>query len=175
MTYETQDICIGKIIGAHGVHGAVRVHVFSDDPESLFRYKKLKDAQGHLFTAKKMRMQKGSVVIVRFDGVSDRNMAEALRGLELFVGRDQMPSLTEDEFYINDLVGLKVQNLKGEWIGKVKAVENHGAGDFLSIEPFLKVCVPFTKAAIPEVYIRQGYLVLDESFLVMDQDPPSDV
>lgn len=168
MSIKRDEICIGKIIGAHGVHGGVRVHVFSDDPECLLRYKKLTDAQGRPYTAKKMRIQKGSVIIIRFDGVTDRNMAEALRGTELFVNRADMPKLTEDEFYINDLVNLKVRNLAGAEIGYVKAVENHGAGDFLTIDPFLKVCVPFTRKAIPEVNIREKYIVLDESYLVLD-------
>lgn len=168
MSKATQDICIGKIVGAHGVHGGVRVHVFSDDSETFLQYKKLKDSQGRVFTAKKMRIQKGSVVIAQFEGITDRNMAEALRGVELFIGREQMPSLDEDEFYVNDLVGLKVQNLDGKWIGTIKAVENHGAGDFLTIDTFSKVCVPFTKAAIPEVHIHEGYIVLDEHFLELE-------
>ncbi len=168
MMKSKNEVCIGKIVGAHGVHGAVRVHVFSDDPECLLRYKKLKDIHGNLYAVKKMRMLKGSLVVAKFDGISDRSQAEAFRGVELFVDRDQMPNLSEDEFYINDLVGLKVRNLKGEEVGFVKAVENHGAGDFLTIDPFLKVCVPFTLKAIPEVHIREGYIVLDEQYLILD-------
>jgi 16S rRNA processing protein RimM len=170
MIKNKENICIGKIVGAHGVHGSVRVHVFSDDPECLLRYKHIIDSLGRSFKVKKMRPQKGNVVIVKFDGFQDRNQAEAARGIELFIDRDQMPKLTEDEFYINDLVGLKVRSLKGEVIGFVKAVENHGAGDFLTIDPFLKVCVPFTHKVIPEIHVSQGYIVLDEQYLVLDEN-----
>lgn len=169
MALDKNSICIGKIVGAHGIHGGVRIHVYSDDPECLLRYKNMSDAKGVVFKAKKLRLQKGSVVIVRFDGISTRNQAEELRGVELFISRDQMPILSENEFYINDLIGLKVRNLNGEEIGYVKAVENHGAGDFLTIDPFLKVCVPFTKMAVPEVHIQQKYIVLDENFLQVDE------
>jgi 16S rRNA processing protein RimM len=168
-TADKDTVCIAKIVGAHGVHGSVRVYVFSDNPERLLEYKKVYDNKGHIYSVKKLRVQKGNTVIVKFDEFSDRNQAEAARGIELFINREQMPDLPEDEFYVTDLVGLKVRSLKGEEIGTVKSVENHGAGDILTIDPFLKVAVPFTHKAVPEVHIREGYIVLDESFLTLDE------
>lgn len=170
MTQESQNILIAKIVGPHGVHGSVRVLVYSDNPEGLQNYKPIRDKNDSVYTIKKLRLQKGEVVIVKFDEIRNRNEAEAARGIELYVSREQMPNLEEDEFYITDLVGLKVRSLSGEEIGVVKAVENHGAGDFLSIDTHPKISVPFTRAAVPEVHIKQGYIVMDESFLDLSEE-----
>ena len=170
MTKQDQDnILIAKIVGPHSLSGSVRVLVYSDNPEQLQRYKVLKASNGKAFTIKKARHLKGDMLVVKFEEISDRLEAEAARGIDLYVPRSQMPELEEDEFYINDLVGLKVRSLSGEEIGVVKNVENHGAGDFLTIDPFLTVAVPFTLAAVPEVHARDGYIVLDESFLTLSE------
>jgi 16S rRNA processing protein RimM len=170
ITDTKENVCIAKIVGAHGVHGSVRVYVISDNPECLLDYKRVKDTLGKTYTVKKLRIQKGNTVIVKFEELHDRNEAEAARGTELFIPRELMPDLEEDEFYITDLVGLKVRSLKGDEIGFVKAVENHGAGDLLIIDPYLKLAFPFTRSVIPEVHVRDGYIVLDEHFLTLDLD-----
>lgn len=161
-------ICIAKIVGPHGVHGSVRVLVFSDDPMGLANYKNLKDKNGKDFGIKKIRLLKGEVLVVKFDEIQDRTEAEAARGIELFVSREEMPDLDEDEFYINDLVALSVRSTKGDVLGVVKAVENHGAGYFLTLDTYPKISVPFTKEAVPELHIHEGYIVMNESFLSME-------
>ena len=82
----------------------------------------------------------------------------------LYVERDRLPSLPDDEFYHADLIGLTVVDTGGETLGRVKAVLNHGAGDLLEVsgkgmkQPVL---LPFTKLAVPTVDLSAGRLVAD--------------
>lgn len=165
MAISSKDICIGTITGAHGVHGAVRIRVYSDDAECLLNYKKLKDHEGRLFTVKKLRIHKGQIAIVKFNEVGNRTQAEELSQAELFINRSQMPDLELDEFYITDLIGLKVKSSKGVELGTIKSVENNGAGDFLTLAE-KPTTIPFTHEAVPEVYVKEGYVVIDEDALL---------
>jgi 16S rRNA processing protein RimM len=96
--------------------------------------------------------------------VKDRDAAQALHGTELYVARDVLPALAEEEtFYHADLIGLRVEDAGGRDLGRVKAVENHGAGDLLDIEgPDGKsLMLAFTKAAVPLVDLAAGRLVVE--------------
>ena len=86
---------------------------------------------------------------------------EALRGLELFVPRDALPPPDEDEFYFADLVGLRAVTAAGDELGRVKSVQNFGAGDLLEIAPETGPTwwLPFTREAVPEVRIADGLVV----------------
>ena len=102
-------------------------------------------------------------MLAALDGVADRNAAEALKGLRLYVGRDALPALAEDEFYHADLIGLAVEQVGGERLGTVKAVHDFGAGDVLEVtrEEGGSVFLPFTMAVVPVVDIAGGRLVAD--------------
>lgn len=168
-----EDVCIGKVIGAYGVQGAVRMRVYSDEAGHILKFKHFKDMTDNVFTLKTLRVLKGDTVILKFKEVTSRNQAEELKGQELYITRAQLSALEEDEFYYIDLIGLEARTSKGDIIGKVIAVENHGAGDFLTISSKPLTCVPFTKEAVPEVYIQEGYLVIDEGFLQGQNDDES--
>ena len=72
-----------------------------------------------------------------------------------------MPDAEEDEFYHTDLIGLTAVGLDGSDLGKVTAVEDHGAGPFLEIEAEVSFLVPFTKEVVPEILIGEGRVVID--------------
>ena len=72
--------------------------------------------------------------IVRFDGVADRNAAEALRNVKLYVERDRLPAAEDGEFYLADLIGLAAVTPQGEPLGEVIAVHNFGAGDIIELK-----------------------------------------
>jgi len=152
------------VIGAaHGIKGEVRVKSFTADPQALGDYGPLHALDGRAFEVLSIRPA-GSVVVVRFKGVNDRNAAEALNGTALFVERDALPEADDhNEFYHADLVDLAVRNPAGETIGKVTAVQNFGGGDILEIahngEP--GVLIPFTVAAVPQVDVKGGFVVVD--------------
>ncbi len=162
---DKHNICIGTVIGPHGVHGAVRVRVHSEDAGALKKYKALNDLDGNKYLIKKLRIVKGQSAVVKFDGLANRSQAEEIAGLELYIQHEQLPDLREDEFYVTDLVGLKVKTRSGQVIDEILTVENHGAGDFITLVSDTKNCIPFTNEAIPEVHLRDGYVVVEDGFV----------
>ena len=106
-------VLLGICGGAHGIRGEVRVRSFTAEPEEIGAYGPLRDANGRVFTVQSARQQK-NVVVVRFREVADRNAAERLNGVELFVPREALPEEGEDEFYLSDLVGLVARLTTGE-------------------------------------------------------------
>jgi 16S rRNA processing protein RimM len=155
-------IQVGRVAGAFGVRGEVRITSFTADPMALVDYKDLKREDGSPgLTLTSGRAVKGGV-IVRAKEVETREQAEALRGLKLYISRDRLPDPEEDEFYVTDLIGLKVETAEGEALGSVKAVQDFGAGDLLEIAPpegGATWYLPFTREAVPEVRIADGVVV----------------
>ena len=101
-------------------------------------------------------------MIALIDGVATREQAEALKGVRLYVARAALPELDEEEtYYQADLIGLSVETQSGEVLGKVLAVHNYGAGDFLEVRgpEGRALTLPFTKAAVPAVDIAGGRLI----------------
>lgn len=154
-------IFVAQVGAAHGVRGEVKVTTFTADPMALADYKTLLRQDGSPALAiASARPAKGGIV-ARLKGVADRNAAEALRGLKLYIPRDSLPEPEEDEFYLADLIGLFVETAEGEALGTVKAVQDFGAGDLLEIQPRAGATwwLPFTRQAVPEVRLAQGKLI----------------
>jgi 16S rRNA processing protein RimM len=154
---------VGVIVGAHGVRGAVRVKPFTAEPASVGAYGPVEDEAGtRRFELRVVGEGKG-VVIATMKGVEDRNAAEALRGLRLYVARAALPAPAADEFYHADLIGLEAVTPAGVPLGRVRAVHDFGAGDSLELDLATggTLLVPFTKAAVPEVDVAVGRLVVD--------------
>lgn len=147
-------ILVARVSGAFGVRGEVRIAAFTEDPLALRRYKVLQRQDGApALTIASARVAKGGI-IARCPEIADKEAADALRGLQLFVPREALPEPEEDEFYLADLVGVAAEAPDGTPLGRVKAVHNFGAGDILEIEPgggrpsFL---LAFTREAVPAV------------------------
>ena len=101
---------------------------------------------------------------VRLSGVRSKEDADALKGVQLFVPRDRLPQLPDDEFYHADLIGLSVHDTGGALLGTVRAVLNHGATDLLEIArpgSSQTALLPFTQAAVPTVDLTAGRIVAD--------------
>lgn len=154
---------LATIVAAHGIKGDVKIQTFTADPLGLSSYGVVFDKDGRSFEIAHIRQAKNTV-IVHFSGIDDRNQAEALKGTALYVNRQQLPEiLQEDEFYQTDLVGLKVRDENGKTIGTVNALFDFGAGDLLELLTDNKklVLIPFSKAAVPEVDIDNGFIRVD--------------
>ena len=156
-------ILVGRVRGAFGVQGEVRITAFTGDPMALAQYRDLLREDGTpAFTIAKARPAKGGL-IARASEVTTREEAEALRGLRLFVPRDALPPPDQDEFYLADLIGLSARSPDGALIGRVKSVNNFGAGDLLEIEPATGGAtwwLPFTMDAVPDVNLPEGRLTV---------------
>lgn len=167
-----QLLLVAQIGGAHGVRGEVKVTTFTADPMALAQYRDLRRQDGSPGPAiASARPTKGGLVC-KIKSVDDRNGAEALRGLKLFITRDALPEPDEDEFYLADLIGLAVETLTGESLGVVKTVQDFGAGDLLEIQPRggASWWLPFTKDAVPHVRIAEGKVIADPP-AVIEADP----
>ncbi|MEO0864847.1 MAG: ribosome maturation factor RimM, partial [Pseudomonadota bacterium] len=100
--------------------------------------------------------------VARLAEVATKEQADALKGVQLFANRDQLPGLPDDEYYYTDLVGLEVFDTGGTSLGRVKSVQNHGASDLLEVHApgaTATVLLPFTRAAVPTVDLASGRIV----------------
>ncbi|HEX3864401.1 MAG TPA: ribosome maturation factor RimM [Stellaceae bacterium] len=162
MNAPDKRICVGVITGAQGVRGAVRIKSFTAEPADVASYGPVEDESGvqHL-TLRLIGNAKG-VVVAKIAGIEDRDRAETLRGLRLYLPRAALPPPGDEEYYHADLIGLDVELADGTPVGRVRAVHDFGAGDTLEIERPVgqPVMVPFTRAIVPVVDLADGRMVL---------------
>ena len=130
---DNKHILVGKIVAPQGIRGEVRVQTFTAKPSdfkdlAVFGKNIASDAL-HFVRA----LPNTNVIIARIDGVSDRNVAETLRGTELFVNRDELPPAAPGEYYQADLIGMTVVR-DGVEIGRVACFQNFGAGDIIEMD-----------------------------------------
>jgi 16S rRNA processing protein RimM len=159
----TARICVARIGAAHGLRGEVRLWTFTEDPMSVTRYGPLstKDDARQLEVAR-ARAAKDHL-IATLTGVTTREEAERLNGIELYVARDRLPPPDEGEFYHTDLIGLAAVDAVGTPLGTVTAIHNFGAGDIIEIAPAqgATLMLPFTDAVVPTVDIAGGRVVIE--------------
>jgi 16S rRNA processing protein RimM len=165
-------ILLAQIGAPHGIKGEVRVKPFGE-PDMLDQYGKLETKDGKKFKIKRMRPQK-NMMVVKFEGVNTREEAEALNRVELFIDRAKLPELEEDdEFYIEDLIGMDVMDEQGAQMGTVIAVPNFGAGDMLEIKPITNTStyyLPFTKEVVPTLDFEKQTLTVIPPAEVSERD-----
>jgi 16S rRNA processing protein RimM len=170
---DASRICVGVITGAQGVRGAVRIKSFTALAEDVAAYGPVADGDGkRVFALRAVGKAKG-VVIATIAGIADRDAAERLKGVRLYVARDKLPAAGEEEYYHADLIGLAALLRDGTLLGRVRAVHDYGAGDSLEVarEDGGTVIVPFTRAAVPEVDLAAGRLVIEPPEGLLDDGP----
>ncbi len=157
-------ILVGAIGGAFGVKGEVRLRAFTEKKDGVIAYGPLYSEDGKvLLKPKSWRELKDGVAVVAPE-VKTREQAEAMKGTRLFVPRANLPATAEDEFYIVDLLGCRVESVDGQNLGTIVAVWNFGAGDIIEYRPpngGPNVQVTFTKATAPLVDLAGKRVVLD--------------
>jgi 16S rRNA processing protein RimM len=151
-------VCVAAVATAHGVRGHLKLKTFTELPGSAAAYGPVYDAKGNRLFRMDVVTVLDNGLIVKAEGIADRNAAERLRGTALYVPRSVLPATEEDEFYHEDLVGLAARAPDGTPLGRVIAVHNHGAGDILELElePGRTELVPFTREAVPAVDLTAG-------------------
>jgi 16S rRNA processing protein RimM len=160
---DADRVLLGEIGAAQGLKGEVRLRSYTQAPADIAAYGPLQDETGaHLIEIEHVRVTP-KAVIARIKGVTTREAAERLNGTKLYLPRGVLPERDEDEWYVADLIGLEAVSADGTPLGTVAAVHNFGASDVVEIAPsgggenFL---VAFTEAAVPEVDMEKGRLVL---------------
>jgi 16S rRNA processing protein RimM len=156
-------ICVARIGAAHGVRGAVNLWTFTEDPLAVQRYGPLLTKDGaRQFEVTHAREAKDHLVAT-LKGVTTREDAERLNGIELYISREKLPDTSEDEYYHADLIGLVAVTSANEPIGRVIAIHNFGAGDIIEIAPphGATMLLPFTNAVVPTVDLAGGRVVIE--------------
>jgi 16S rRNA processing protein RimM len=157
-------ILLGRISGAHGLKGEVKIAAFTAEPEDIAAYGPLRSQDGAwTFKIASLRSAGGGAVIARLHGVQDRNAAEQLKGMELYVARTSLPPAEAGEYYHSDLIGLTAVSPEGETLGEVTGVQNYGAGDLLELRPAPgreTDLVPFDSTHVPKVDVEAGRVTI---------------
>jgi len=160
---KAAQICVARIGAAHGVRGEVRLWPFTEDPLAVTRYGPLTTKDGaRAFEVVRAREAKDHLVAT-LKGVTTRDEAERINGLELYIARDKLPPTDDDEYYHADLIGLRAIDASGSELGKVVAMHNFGAGDIIEIATFKgpSLMLPFTSAVVPSVDINGGTVTIE--------------
>ena len=157
-------ICVARIGAAHGVRGEVKLWSFTEEPAAVANYGPLETQDGtRCFEIETMRAAKDHFV-ARIAGVNDRDAAEKLRNIELYIPRARLPKIEEaDTFYHADLVGLDAITPDGARVGTVHALHNFGAGDIIEIAPAEggdPLMLPFNETTVPKIDVAARQVVV---------------
>jgi 16S rRNA processing protein RimM len=167
------QVCVARIGAAHGVRGAVKLWTFTEDPFAVEDYGPLSTRDGaRHFEVASAREAKDHLVVT-FKGVTTRNEAERLNGIELYVPREKLPATEDDEYYHADLIGLAAITTADEPLGRVVAIHNFGAGDIIEIAPpeGATLLLPFSNAVVPTVDLSGGRVVIALPQEIEGDDP----
>ena len=167
------SICVARIGAAHGVRGAVKLWTFTQDPLAVTRYGLLTTKDGARQFEVASARQAGDHLVATLKGITSRDEAERLNGLELYVAREKLPATEEDEYYHADLIGLAAVTAAGAPLGRVVAIHNFGAGDIIEIAPpdGATLLLPFTNAVVPTVDLAGGRVVIELPEEIEGDDP----
>jgi 16S rRNA processing protein RimM len=166
-------ICVARIGAAHGVRGAVKLWTFTEDPLAVQRYGPLSTKDGaRQFEVTHAREARDHLVAT-LKGITTREDAERLNGLELYVAREKLPATDDDEYYHADLIGLAAVTTADAPLGRVIAIHNFGAGNIIEIAPLQgsTLLLPFTNAVVPSVDLAAGRVVIELPPEIDGDDP----
>jgi len=159
----TDRICVAQIGAAHGLRGEVRFRSFTQDPMAVTSYGPLESEDGsRRFEIEMLRPSK-DLFVAKLKGVGDRDAAEKLTNVKLYVTRDRLPPVEDAEtFYHADLVGLAAVTPDGTPLGTVTAIHNFGAGDVIEIKPETgePLLLPFTAAVVPKIDVTARRMIV---------------
>ena len=154
---------MGRIAGAFGVKGWVKVQTFTQSVDTLIGFPTwwLKQAAGWQERKVQEAAVHGRTVIAKLSGVDDRDAAAQLRGYEVAVPRDQLPASRAGEYYWADLIGIGVSNIQGVPLGQVAKLLETGAQQVLLVEGERERLIPFIESVVVSVDVAGRSLVVD--------------
>lgn len=169
MSQAFKPLIVGKLNGASGIKGWVKVFSYTDPKENILNYSpwylKL-DGQWQQISIINGREQ-GKTVVAQLEGCNDRNTAESYRGVEIAIDESQLPQLEEGEYYWRDLVGLTVVNVAGEEVGTVDKMMETGANDVLVVKTASKeeLLIPYVpEYSVMKVDLESKQITVDWEF-----------
>lgn len=157
-------VCLGAVAGARGVKGEFKIRSFTEAPDGVAAYGPVELEDGSRLSLAVIRALGSDLVLARAPEIRSREAAAALKGSRLYVDRARLPATEEDEFYIEDLVGLSAVDEAGAALGTVSAVYNFGAGDVVELKGAPGAAdvrmIAFTKENVPTVDLDAGKIVV---------------
>lgn len=158
---------IAKVLKPHGIHGDLKVRLYSDSFDDFasrgFAYL---EKDGSFRRAEYQALRTAPPFIyVHFDGVDTRTQAEALSGTALFLKREELEAPEEGEYYLIDLIGLAIVDEQGTVLGELKDVLQHGAADVYVVKGQKSFMFPALKRVIQGVDIAAGVIRVDAAAL----------
>lgn len=167
MTAKVDDkdrVVLGGIAGAYGIKGWVKLRSYTQPQDNILDYAPWWVGSGD--RRREMRPLEarahGKGLVVRLEGVDDRDAAQALNGEPVSVPRDALPALSDGEYYWADLIGLEVLDLDGRSFGRVSQLMETGANDVLVVRGDRERLIPFlVDQVVKDVDLEAGELVVD--------------
>lgn len=159
-----QPVILGRIVGLFGVRGWVKVHSYTEPREALLDYRDwLLGREGTWQQVEPVEgRQHGKGIVVRLQGIEDRDAAAELLGSEIGVDRDTLPEPEEGRYYWADLEGMTVENKVGTELGKVAYLMATGANDVLVVDGPVERLIPFVPdTVILDVDLAAGVIRVD--------------
>lgn len=169
------EVLVGVFGAPHGVRGEIRLKSYTQDPMSIADYGALRDSAGRQYALAAARPLKDDLLVVRIKGFADRDAAQKLTNVKLYIARAKLPPPGEDEFYCRDLIGLRAETPAGVLLGRIVAVPNYGAGDILEVAPPAgeTLLFPFTRAVAPRVDLAGGRVIIEPPVEIEGDKNPS--
>ena len=159
---EPDFLVLGKFRRAHGVKGEIPLEIYTHmlellAPESLVYV----GEQHHPYTIESTRY-KNDLLLIKFYEISDRTFASTLTNELVYVSVEQLPPLTEDEYYLHDLIGLDVYQDGGEYLGVLAEILETGANDVYLVEDDegKEILIPAIEEMILEIDLDQEKMIV---------------
>ena len=156
-------ICLGIITSSHGVNGSVKIKTFTENPQNFTSYGPLTDGTS-TYEISIISIISPEVIVAKIKGILSRTEADLLKNKNLFIEKNKLPNLTNDEFYHSDLIGLKVILEDNNTYGNVKKVHNFGSCDIIEIKlsnSTKSTMLPFTKNIFPYINTKEKYIIIN--------------
>lgn len=159
-------VVMGRIVGAQGILGWVKVQTFTEYLDSLLDYDDWYVGNDQQAWRKIQVLEAnvhGKVLVAKLEGIVDRTAAERCKGLLVAVPRDSLPEQEEGEYYWSDLIGMRVENLAAEPLGVVDTLLETGANDVLSVRDAQgkEMLIPFIASVIQQVSLQDKVIRVD--------------
>lgn len=162
-------VVLGKIVSVHGVKGDVKVYSFTEPLTNVLNYPHWtlkRDGEVKQVEVAGGRLQ-GKVLVAKLKGLDDREVARTFAGFDICVPRSQLPELSDGDYYLYQLEGLKVIDQAGQLLGKVDHLFETGANDVMVVKPCTdsldgrERLLPYTEQCVLSIDLAAGEMRVD--------------
>lgn len=167
MNQQDSFLCIAKIIAVHGIKGDLKLSSFAENPFDFFNYAPYYKSDGTLIDIRLKRHLSNNIFIINVNNVIDRNEAETLKHIEIFIEKSKLPQKEVGEYYHHIIEGATIM-VDDKTIGIVSSVQDFGAGTFLEIqcEDHSLATMPFSDDAIISIDQEQKIIVVNKDYVI---------